>query len=121
MTSHRLLAGLLLALSLVTAACGTQEKPALEDVRVLRIILVPAPQGGLDPASEKGLDQLSRVAGAPLVYLRSMGDGGHLLATGEGVSPSAAKEILQRLEADPAIAQIEEDRRMTHQSPRVTP
>jgi hypothetical protein len=120
-TSHHLLVGLLLAVSLATSACGFPAKPVMEEARVLRIILVPAPQGSLDPASGEGLDQLSRVAGVPLVYLRSMSDGGHLLATAERVIPSAAAEILQRLAADPAIAQVEEDRRVTHQSPRVTP
>jgi len=121
MITHRLLTGLLLAVSLVTSACGMQEKSAMEEARVLRIILVPATQGSLDPTSGMGLEQLSRVAGVPLVYLRSMSDGGHVLATAERVSPSAAAEILQRLAADPAIAQVEEDRRASHQSPRVTP
>jgi hypothetical protein len=120
-TTHLLLVGLLLSVSLATSACSFPAKPVVGEARVLRIILVPAPQGGLDPASAIGLARLSRTAGVPLVYLRSMSDGGHLLASGEDVSPSAAKEVLQRLAADPAIAQIEEDRRMTHQSPWVTP
>lgn len=121
MTSHHFLVGLLLAVSLATSACGFPAKPIVEEARVLRIILVPAPQGSLDPASGMGLDQLSRVAGVPLVYLRSISGGGHVLATAERVSPSAVAEILQRLAADPAIAQVEEDRRASHQSPRVTP
>jgi hypothetical protein len=115
------LIGLLLAVSLAASACGIQGKPAEEDARVLRIIVVPAPQGGLDPASETGLVHLSRIAGVPLVYLRAMSSGSHLLATGVGVSSSATGEILQRLAADPAIARVEEDRRVTHQSPRVSP
>jgi hypothetical protein len=118
--THRVLAGLLLAVSLAVSACGSQGK-SVEDARVLRIILVPAPQGGLDPASETGLAHLSRVAGVRLVYLRAMSSGSHLLATGMEVSPSAAGEVLQRLAADPAIAQIEEDRRVTHQSPSANP
>lgn len=120
MKTHLVLTGLLLAVSLTVSACGTQEKP-VEDARVLRIILVPAPQGGLDPASEAGLAHLSRVAGVRLVYLRAMSSSSHLLATGVEVSPSAAGEILQRLAADPAIAQIAEDRRVTHQSPPASP
>lgn len=121
MTMHRLLISSLLAVSLAASACGIQGNPVAEEAHVLRIILVPAPQGGLDPATETGLARLSQVAGVPLVYLRIMSGGGHLLATKAGVSPSAASEILQRLAADPAIAHIEEDRRVTHQSPRVNP
>ena len=83
---------------------------------MLRVILVPAPQSGLDPATESGLARLSQAAGIPLVYLRAMSGGGHLLATAERVSPSVAGEMLQRLAADPAIAQIEEDQRVTHQA-----
>jgi len=118
---HRLLLGLLLAVSLAACACGIQGEPVVEEAHVLRFILVPARQSGLDPASETGLARLSRIADVPLVYLRGMSDGSHLLATGLGVSSSAGGEILQRLAADPAIAHIEEDRRMTHQSPQVKP
>ena len=85
---------------------------------MLRIVVVPAPQSGLDPASESGLARLSEAAGVPLVYLRAMSGGGHLLATAERVSTSAAGEMLQRLAADPAIAQVEEDQRVTHQAPQ---
>ncbi len=120
MKTHLVLSSLLLTVSLAVSACGIQGKP-VEGARVLRIILVPAPQGDLDPASETGLAHLSRVAGVRLVYLRAMSNGSHLLATGGGVSPSAAGEILQRLAADPAIAQIAEDRRVTHQSPPAGP
>lgn len=118
MKTPPVLASLLLAASLAASACGIHGKPVVEDARVLRILIVPAPNGGLDPASETGLARLSRVAGSRLVYLRAMTGGSHLLATGVGVTPSAAGEILQRLAADPAIARVEEDRRVTHQSPQ---
>lgn len=118
MTTPRLLLGLFLAVSLAASACGIQGGTVAEEPRVLRIILVPAPQSGLDPASASGLARLSQVAGVPLVYLRAISGGGHLLATTEGVSTSLAGEMLQRLAADPAIAQVEEDQRVIHQAPR---
>lgn len=119
MKTPRLLLGLFLVVSLAASACGIQGTPVAEEPRVLRIILVPAPQSGLDPASESGLARLSQAAGVPLVYLRAISGGSHLLASGEGVGTSLAAEILQRLAADPAIAQVEEDRRVTHQAPGV--
>jgi hypothetical protein len=115
------LIGLLLAVSVAASACGIQAKPVVEDARVLRIIVTPAPQGGLDPASGTGLAHLSRVAGVRLVYLRAMSSGSHLLVSGVEMGPSASAGILQRLAADPAIAHVEEDQRVTHQSPSAHP
>lgn len=112
---------LLLVTPLAVYACGVQQKPAVEAHRTLRIMIVPAPQGVADPASTAGLAQLSRAAGVPLVYLRPLGGGGHLLATETAVSESAREAILRRLADDPALARVEEDRRMTHQSPPPTP
>jgi len=109
---------LFLVVSLAACACGIQKALVAEEPRVLRIILVPAPQSGLDPATESGLARLSEAAGVPLVYLRAMSGGGHLLATAKSVSTSVAGEMLQRLAADPAIAQVEEDQRVTHQAPQ---
>ena len=43
------------------------------------------------------------------------------LATETAVSASASADILQRLADDPAVARVEEDRRMTHQSPPLEP
>ena len=112
---------LLLATPLAVYACGIQQKPVPEASRTLRIMIVPAPQGVLDPASTAGLAHLSRAAGVPLVYLRPLSGGGHLLATETPVSASASAGILQRLADDPAVARVEEDRRMTHQSPPLKP
>lgn len=111
---------LLLAAPLAVSACGIQQKPDTE-ARTLRIMIVPAPQGVLDPASTAGLAHLSKAAGVPLLYLRPLSGGGHLLATETAVSASAREDILQRLADDPAVARVEEDRRMTHQSPPPTP
>lgn len=85
---------------------------------MLRIILIAAPQSGLDPASESGLARLSQLAGMPLVYLRAMSGGGHLLTTIDKVSTPVAGEMLHRLAADPAITHVEEDQRVTHQTPQ---
>ena len=111
---------LLLATPLAVYACGIQQKPVLE-ARTLRIMIVPAPQSVVDPASTAGLAHLSRAAGVPLVYLRPLSGGGHLLATETPVSASAAEKILRRLADDPAVARAEEDRRVTHQLPPLEP
>ncbi|ACL71327.1 hypothetical protein Tgr7_0228 [Thioalkalivibrio sulfidiphilus HL-EbGr7] len=103
--------------ALLLAGCQINGEPLREDARVLRLILVPVPDSGLDPASSEGLDRLSRAAGTELVHVRPMSGGGHVLATAEPVPVSQAETILQRLAADPAIAYAEEDRRVTHQSP----
>lgn len=97
------------------AGCQVNGEPVPEEHRLLRLILVPVPDSGLDPASSEGLDRLSRVAGTPLVHMRQMSGGGHVLVTAEPVPVSQVEAILQRLAADPAIAYAEEDRRVTHQ------
>jgi hypothetical protein len=112
---------LLLAIPLAVCACGLPQQPAAEATRELRVMIVPAPQSGLDPASPDGVAHLSRAAGVPLVYLRALGGGGHLLATETPVSASAAEKILRRLADDPAVARAEEDRRVTHQLPPLEP
>ena len=117
MTLTRSLSTLFLALSL--GACvhagsdGGQAAP-------LRIIVVPAAGMGLEPATQAGGATLSRSAGVPLLYLRALGGNAHLLATRDAVDRAAAAEILERLAADPAIAMVEEDRRVTHQTPGET-
>jgi len=115
MSRRRLLFGGLAALWLT--GCKLNGESVREEVAILRIILVPVPESGLDPGSSEGIDRLSRVAGTMLIYLRPMSGGGHVLATAEPVAASQAQIILQRLAADPAIAYAEQDRRMTHQSP----
>jgi len=112
---------LLFAAPLAVSACGMPQTPAVEAHRELRIMIVPAPQSGLEPASEAGLAHLSRAAGVALVYLRALAGGGHLLATEAAVGGAAREAVLQRLADDPAIARVEEDRRMTHQSPPLEP
>jgi hypothetical protein len=112
---RRLVLGALSALLL--AGCQINGEPLREETRMLRMILVPSPHSGLDPASSEGLDRLSMLAGTRLVYLRPMSGGGHVLVTAEPVPLSRIEVILQRLAADPAIAYAEEDRRVTHQSP----
>ena len=121
MTVRHLPLSLLLATPLAVCACGTQQEPVAEAPRTLRIMIVPVPQGGLDPASEAGLARLSRAAGVPLVYLRPLDGGGHLLATETALGASAREAILRRLAEDPALARAEEDRRVTPQSPPSTP
>ncbi len=106
-------------LALAASGCRLDVGPAGEEARILRIIVMPTPEGRLDPASSEGLDRLSRAAGTELVHVRPMSGGGHVLATAEPVPVSQAETILQRLAADPAIAYAEEDRRVTHQSPGV--
>ncbi|MFW5452136.1 hypothetical protein [Thioalkalivibrio sulfidiphilus] len=101
--------------ALLLAGCQINGEPVREETRMLRLILVPVPDSGLDPASSEGLDRLSRAAGTRLLYVRPMSGGGHVLVTAEPVLVSQAEAILQRLAADPAIAYAEEDRRVTHQ------
>lgn len=115
MRRRRLLFGGLAALWLT--ACQFNGEPVREAAGILRIIVVPVPEAGLDPGSSEALDRLSRAAGTMLVYLRPMSGGGHVLVTAEPVTASQAATILQRLAADPAIAYVEEDRRVTHQFP----
>ena len=115
MSRRRLLLGGLAVLWLT--GCKLNGEPVRESAGVLRLIVAPVPEAGLDPGSSEGLDRLSRAAGTLLVYVRPMSGGGHVLVTAEPVTASQVETILQRLAADPAIAHVEEDRRVTHQSP----
>ncbi|GEM_PF-2141551 len=113
------LIGFFLALSLAACASVTDDSSTAQPA-LLRIIVVPVPGAALDPAAETGISALSRSAGVPLLHLRSLGGGAHLLVTRERVGAAAAADILKRLAADPAVAMVEEDRRATHQAPGET-
>lgn len=108
--------GLLTLVMAVTAtACQGYAEPVAEEPRVLRLMVFPTPDGGLDPSSEAGLDRLSTVAGVPLNHLGRMG-GGHVVVTQAAVDAHQVRAILRRMLDHPAIAHVEEDRRVTIQS-----
>lgn len=112
----RLLPVCLLVLT-AAVACASPGEAVPEEARVLRMMVFPAPDGGLDPASEEGLKRLSVLAGTPLQYV-GRGGGGHVLVTEEAVGAEEIRVIFRRLLDHPAVAHAEEDRRVTHQGNR---
>lgn len=107
------LAALLAAVS--SAACQGYGEPAADEPRTVRLMVFPAPDGALDPATDAGLERLSVAAGIPLAYL-GRGGGGYVVVTEEPVDRTRLQAIVRRLLDHPAVAHAEEDRRVTTQN-----
>lgn len=111
-------AGLVLLTASGLSGCHLRGETATDEAAVLRIIVKPAPDAGIDPAQPDGIARLSEIAGVPLAHLRAMSDGAHVLVTLEPAVISVHEGILSRLHTHPAIEYAEEDRRIPPPVPR---
>ena len=77
-------------------------------------IIIKFRDAGVDPSGPHFLSELSRDAGATLVYVRPMSGGAHVLRQGNPSDGAELDRIIERLGKRRDVEYVEPDRRMRH-------
>jgi hypothetical protein len=120
--SHRIIFGLVIMILIVGCATtsvsnsGNNIQPQPSDTKPLsKQIIIKFRADGLDPSTPAFIEQLSRDAAAPLVYLRPMSGGAHVFGLKNIADTARMKEIVGRLKERPDILYVEKDAILQHQ------
>ncbi len=88
--------------------------PPESSMRLLQAtqIIIKFRDPGLDPSQSHFLNEISRDAGATLIYIRPMSGGAHVLRPENPTDGAELNRIVERLRTRPDVEYVEPDRPM---------